>query len=118
MGVVCQDNMGNTPFHDTLLFHDPPTIRLLLNHGANAKNKDGDTFLTIAIRRHPHCMVQIQLDIGADPKLLNVEGQTPIDVACKCEFEDNYVILGHLIKLLIRKLTGVNISYFDETLVS
>jgi ankyrin repeat protein len=59
------------------------TCLLLLNYGAdvNAKNNQGETALTIAVKGSNVEMVKVLLQRGADISLSNNQNETPLDLA-------------------------------------
>ena len=92
------------------------TMKLILHAGGdvNAVNTEGNTPLHLAVRYKPaetedveilREMLLLLLDIGADPKLENENGQTPLD---SCETETARMILSEK-----GRLSAVNVDVGD-----
>ena len=108
LNLSCSD--GNTLLH-LAAWHETPikednvrgvcklpcveTMKLILHAGCdvNAVNTEGNTPLHLAVKFKPELeeveilreMLLLLLDIGADPKLENENGQTPLD---SCESDE------------------------------
>ena len=83
-----QDWLGNTPLHESM-YKSPANlaqiVRLLLKFGAqvNMENKITDTPLHLVACYGRSEVVQILLDAGADPHLVDMSGETAMDIARK-----------------------------------
>ena len=126
-------NDGNTLLH-LVVWHETPffsfkeetlrsvcklpcveTMKLILHAGCdvNAVNTEGNTPLHLAVKFKPEPeeveilreMLLLLLDIGADPKLENKNGQTPLD---SCETDEARRILSEK-----RGLSAMNIEVGD-----
>ena len=126
-------NDGNTLLH-LVAWHDTPffsfkeetmrsvcklpcveTMKLILHAGCdvNAVNTEGNTPLHLAVKFKPEPeeveilreMLLLLLDIGADPKLENENGQTPLD---SCESDEARRILSEK-----RRLSAMNVEAGD-----
>ena len=89
------------------------TMKLILHAGCdvNAVNTEGNTPLHLAVKYKPaepedveilREMLLLLLDIGADPKLENKNGQTPLD---SCETDEARMILSEK-----RELSAMNVD--------
>ncbi len=91
--VNLKDSDGNTPLHCTVLHpYDPhrmrdkeyftETARVLIKYRVtiNEKNIFGDTALHFAAMNHFQRIVELLLEVGANPFLENEDGLKPIDV--------------------------------------
>ncbi len=81
-----RDLIGDTALHGLVRSGPQPleqTVSLLLNLGAeiNMVNNDSDTPLHLAVSHDRLRIAQMLLDAGADPRLMNVYGQTPLTMA-------------------------------------
>ena len=91
------------------------TMKLILHAGCdvNAVNTEGNTPLHLAVKFKPEPeeveilreMLLLLLDIGADPKLENKNGQTPLD---SCESDEARRILSEK-----RRLSAMNVEVGD-----
>ena len=91
------------------------TMKLILHAGCdvNAVNTEGNTPLHLAVKFKPEPeeveilreMLLLLLDIGADPKLENENGQTPLD---SCESDEARRILSEK-----RRLSAMNVEVGD-----
>ena len=92
------------------------TMKLILHAGCdvNAVNTEGNTPLHLAVTFKPADpeevvilseMLLLLLDIGADPKLANKNGQTPLD---SCETDEARIILSEK-----RGLSAMNVDVGD-----
>ena len=91
------------------------TMKLILHAGCdvNAVNTEGNTPLHLAVKFKPEPeeveilreMLLLLLDIGADPKLENKNGQTPLD---SCETDEARMILSEK-----RGLSAMNVDVGD-----
>ena len=91
------------------------TMKLILHAGCdvNAVNTEGNTPLHLAVKFKPEPeeveilrkMLLLLLDIGADPKLENENGQTPLD---SCETDEARRILSEK-----RRLSAMNVEVGD-----
>ena len=88
-------------------------MKLILHAGCdvNAVNTEGNTPLHLAVKYKPaepedveilREMLLLLLDIGADPKLENKNGQTPLD---SCETDEARMILSEK-----RELSAMNVD--------
>ena len=103
-------NNGNTLLHLAAAWHETPilprvdheTMKLILHAGGdvNAVNTEGNTPLHLAVQYKPaepedveilREILLLLLDIGADPKLENKNGQTPLN---SCETDEARRILS------------------------
>ena len=127
--LSCSD--GNTLLH-LAAWHETPikednvrsvcklpcveTMKLILHAGedVNAVNTEGNTPLHLAVKFNPaepekveilREMLLLLLDIGADPKLENKNGQTPLD---SCETDEARMILSEK-----RGLSAMNVDVGD-----
>ena len=100
------------------------TIKLILHAGCdiNAVNTEGNTPLHLAVKFKPEPeeveilreMLLLLLDIGADPKLENKNGQTPMD---SCETDEARRILSEkrglsAMKVDVGDVSSINILKF------
>ena len=126
LNLCCSD--GNTLLH-LAAWHETPvkednvrgvcklpcveTMKLILHAGCdvNAVNTKGNTPLHLAVKYKPaepedveilREMLLLLLDIGADPKLENKNGQTPLD---SCETDEARMILSEK-----RELSAMNVD--------
>ena len=124
-----RNNDGNTLLH-LAAWHETPikednvrsvcklpcveTMKLILHAGCdvNAVNTEGNTPLHLAVKYKPaepedveilRDMLLLLLDIGADPKLENKNGQTPLD---SCETDEAQRILSEK-----RGLSGMDVDF-------
>ena len=91
------------------------TVKFILHAGGdvNAVNTEGNTPLHLAVKFKPEPeeveilreMLLLLLDIGADPKLVNKNGQTPLD---SCETDEARMILSEK-----RRLSAMNVDVGD-----
>ena len=129
LNLSCSD--GNTLLH-LAAWHETPikednvrsvcklpcveTMKLILHAGCdvNAVNTEGNTPLHLAVKYKPaepedveilREMLLLLLDIGADPKLENKNGQTPLD---SCETDEARMILSEK-----RGLSAMNVDVGD-----
>ena len=129
LNLSCSD--GNTLLH-LAAWHETPikednvrrvcklpcveTMKLILHAGGdvNAVNTEGNTPLHLAVKYKPaepeeveilREMLLLLLDIGADPKLENKTGQTPLD---SCETDEARMILSEK-----RGLSAMNVDVGD-----
>ena len=129
LNPCCSD--GNTLLH-LAAWHETPikednvrrvcklpcveTMKLILHAGCdvNAVNTEGNTPLHLAVKYKPaepkdveilREMLLLLLDIGADPKLENKNGQTPLD---SCETDEARMILSEK-----RGLSAMNVDVGD-----
>ena len=129
LNPCCSD--GNTLLH-LAAWHETPikednvrsvcklpcveTMKLILHAGGdvNAVNTEGNTPLHLAVKFKPaepeeveilREMLLLLLDIGADPKLENKNGQTPLD---SCETDEARMILSEK-----RGLSAMNVDVGD-----
>ena len=129
LNLSCSD--GNTLLH-LAAWHETPikednvrsvcklpcveTMKLILHAGGdvNAVNAEGNTPLHLAVKFKPaepedveilREMLLLLLDIGADPKLENKTGQTPLD---SCETDEARMILSEK-----RGLSAMNVDVGD-----
>ena len=129
LNLSCSD--GNTLLH-LAAWHETPikednvrsvcklpcveTMKLILHAGCdvNAVNTEGNTPLHLAVKYKPaepedveilREMLLLLLDIGADPKLENKNGQTPLD---SCETDAARIILSEK-----RGLSAMNVDVGD-----
>ena len=128
LNPCCSD--GNTLLH-LAAWHETPikednvrsvcklpcveTMKLILHLGGdvNAINTEGNTPLHLAVKFKPEPeeveilreMLLLLLDIGADPKLENKNGQTPLD---SCETDEARMILSEK-----RGLSAMNVDVGD-----
>ena len=102
------------------------TMKLILHAGCdvNAVNTEGNTPLHLAVKFKPEPeeveilreMLLLLLDIGADPKLENEDGQTPLD---SCETDAARMILSEKGRLSamnvdVGDVSNINILQFDK----
>ncbi|GME66805.1 unnamed protein product [[Candida] boidinii] len=77
------DYAGNTPLHEAALEGFSSIVNLLLDHGADINKQSGymdlDTALIDAASNLHLDVVSILLERGADPTLVNVQGDTALD---------------------------------------
>ena len=129
LNLSCSD--GNTLLH-LAAWHETPikednvrsvcklpcveTMKLILHAGCdvNAVNTEGNTPLHLAVKYKPaepedveilREMLLLLLDIGADPKLANKNGQTPLN---SCETDEARRILSEK-----RRLSAMNVDVGD-----
>ena len=128
LNLSCSD--GNTLLH-LAAWHETPikednvrsvcklpcveTMKLILHAGCdvNAVNTEGNTPLHLAVKFKPEPeeveilreMLLLLLDIGADPKLENKNGQTPLN---SCETDEARMILSEK-----RGLSAMNVDVGD-----
>ena len=129
LNPCCSD--GNTLLH-LAAWHETPTkvdtvrrvcklpcvetVKFILHAGGdvNAVNTEGNTPLHLAVKYKPaepedveilREMLLLLLDIGADPKLENKNGQTPLD---SCETDEARMILSEK-----RGLSAMNVDVGD-----
>lgn len=82
-----EDDSGNTPLHNVIIKAEPfSTVHLInihLKNGANinAKNKDGNTPLHLALILSNEYIIEQLLIKGADITIKNNKGQTAIELA-------------------------------------
>ena len=137
LNLSCSD--GNTLLH-LAAWHETPikednvrgvcklpcveTMKLILHAGGdvNAVNTEGNTPLHLAVKFKPaepeeveslREMLLLLLDIGADPKLANKNGQTPMD---SCETDEAGRILSEkrglsAMKVDVGDVSNINILY-------
>ena len=89
-----KDIWGDTPLHYLTalgLTHLAQIVNLLLEFGAqvNIVNKIAETPLHLAVSHVRPEVVQILLDAGADPYLVNTRGQSAMDIARTMSFMDS-----------------------------
>ena len=102
------------------------TMKLILHAGCdvNAVNTGGNTPLHLAVKFKPEPeeveilreMLLLLLDIGADPKLENEDGQTPLD---SCETDAARMILYEkrglsVMNVHVGDVSNINILQFDK----
>lgn len=83
---------GDTALHFARARPDPVTkrdvCRLLVEVGGaniNARNENGETPLYRAVVRYDIKKVDVLLQIGADPKICNKAGESPLEAALRWE---------------------------------
>ena len=81
-----QDLMGDTALHLVMLTRQQPLeeiVSLLISLGAclNIGNNDANTPLHLAVHHRQPRVVQMLLDAGAEPDLVNLLGETPLEMA-------------------------------------
>lgn len=85
-------------------------LALLLHAGAdvNKPDRSGNTALHLAAcRSHSLRMVRMLINAGADPKIANVAGQTPLDFArydCDCGYTNTPEFRRHMVAMLTQKI--------------
>ena len=79
------ESSNSDPLIDAVARRDPDVVRLLLEHGADAKMHDGEeegeTPLHLAVYGNDLACVEVLLLHGADPLQPNNEEKTPLDAA-------------------------------------
>ena len=140
LNLSCSD--GNTLLH-LAAWHETPikegnvrsvcklpcveTMKLILHAGGdvNAVNTEGNTPLHLAVKYKPaepedveilREMLLLLLDIGADPKLENKNGQTPLD---SCETDAARMILSEkrglsAMNVVVGDVSNINILLFRK----
>lgn len=86
-----ETNCGNAPIHVAAINGHVDIVQLLAaqgdgdnNHeGANIQNWEGKTALHIASRNGDTNMVRMLLESGADPRRVDNQSKTPLDLACE-----------------------------------
>ncbi len=82
--IGTRDSFGNTPLHVAISHAvDPEVIRFLLDCGAdvNARNRNGDTPLYIAVNTNNRTAGEMLLSRGADVFTNNTENYSPLKLA-------------------------------------
>lgn len=75
---------GDTPLTGILKVRRPACAQLLIDHGADINHRDssGSTVLHQAVKKKfTQKQVQAILELGADPKITNLKGETPAQLA-------------------------------------
>ena len=79
-----QDIGGNVPLFNAILTEDVDLVKLMLEYAPiNHGDADGDTHLHVAVEIHSDEIVRLLIEKGADPRIVNREGQTPFHLAAK-----------------------------------
>lgn len=82
--VLSKDSAGNTPLHIALIKDSPfDYIKFLVETGAdvNARNKDGDSVLFLAVRKNKKDVGDLLLSKNADIFASNTENNSPLRIA-------------------------------------
>lgn len=77
------EEFGSAPLQQTSLHRDVRIARLLVEAGADllVRDSDGNTMLHSAASQGYYDVVTFYLERGVDPRLVNEEGKTPLDLA-------------------------------------
>ena len=101
--VTVRDTDGNTPLHHAVggIAVDlacAPSTRLLVQHDApvNQANQDGNTALHLAAKRTREDSLAVLLDAGANPRAVNGDGLTPLQLFVKAGVDQ-----GRIVALLV-----------------
>lgn len=79
-----QDVGGHVPLFNAILTEDVDLIKLMIDDAPiNHLDADGDTHLHVAVELHSDEVVRLLIEKGADPRLVNRDGQTPFHSAAK-----------------------------------
>lgn len=82
--VLSKDSAGNTPLHIALIKDSPyEYIKFLVDSGAdvNARNKDGDSVLFMAVRKNKRDVGDLLLSKNADIFASNTDNNSPLRIA-------------------------------------
>lgn len=87
MSPNIKDESGYTPLHAAASYNNLEAIKLLIEEGALVNNQDcdGDTALHLS---ESSTTAQLLISFGADPKLCNILGHLPIEIAYREGRED------------------------------
>uniref|UniRef100_A0ABD2XEW1 Uncharacterized protein n=1 Tax=Trichogramma kaykai TaxID=54128 RepID=A0ABD2XEW1_9HYME len=89
---------GSTALHLVCKRHDRQLLRTILESSddeyrpvhVDAKDKNGDAPLHLALRHQKYDLVEALLEAGADANLANNEGTTPLHVVCQIRYGQSY----------------------------
>ena len=113
-GADCniKNNKGHTAIYYAIQNQEMTSFKLLVSHGHNINDEidnNGRTALINAVRKSNLQMVQILLDVGANPRLIDKHGLSALDYAQQKKQEK-------IIRLLQSSLQDFSIPTFNTVL--